>query len=201
MRRTLPDDDDHTFDEILLGATSSLWRFEQQRRYAVDDEDALFSAFRRRGELIEPTQAPGLRAWYQQVREWTMRGVQVARVRVVDSPPTDYQRWLQALDRWNRAAGEVIEYLPRWALAANEAGMMSGQSTAPFGDNDWWLADDSTAIVMTFDGHGMRTSVEVVDGSGDSGDELVIANAVRFATRSMAAAVALRKEAASRAAA
>jgi hypothetical protein len=34
-------------------------------------------------------------------------------VRVVETPPTDYQRWMRWMDRWNRAAGEDIKYLSR----------------------------------------------------------------------------------------
>lgn len=203
MRRTLPDDGDATFDQILLGATSSLWRFEQQRQYFIDDEDGLFTAFQR-GELIEPTQAPGLRAWYRQVREQTQHGIYVERVRVVDTPPTPYQRWLQYIDRWNREAGEVIEYLPRWALEHHTgiSGLTAGNGQ-PFVGCDWWLIDQKIALIIHYDAEGRRTEVEALDSDPGTpmADRAELALAIHFAWRSQRAAEALRKEAASRAAA
>jgi hypothetical protein len=179
MRRTLSDDDGTLggeFERALTGAQRSLFRFEQQRSYAVDDEAGLFAAFRRRGELIEPNQAPGLRAWFEQVHEQTQRGIYVERVRVVDDPITEYQRWLQFVDRWNREAGEAIEYLPRRRYQEASINPRARLWT-PFegaAGADWWLIDDRLAALMYFDAAGERTKVELTD------DGMEIARAVIF---------------------
>lgn len=190
MRRTLPDDRDVTFDKILQSATASLWRFEQQRSYLVDDEAGLLGDFHR-GVLTPPDRAPGLRAWFDQVRSWSGRGLYITRVRVVDEPPTEYQRWLQFVDRWNRDAGEEILYLPRGLYEANRVNRRAGL-WPPFpgaANADWWLIDRKIALIMRRDAIGNRTGVELVD----SGPEIV--NAIQFAWRADRLALAVSRSA------
>lgn len=164
MRRTI---NDEQFEQALTGAQRSLFRFEQQPAYAIDDEGGLFTAFQR-GELIEPDQAPGLRAWFEQVHDQTTypRNMVIERVRVVDSPLTEYQRWLQYVDHWNRAAGEEIYYLPRPVYQAHRTNERSRFWT-PFGPGtetaDWWLIDGRVALIMHI-ADGVRTRVEAVEG-------------------------------------
>jgi uncharacterized protein DUF6879 len=178
MRRTLPDDGGATFEQILADAQCSLWRFEQQPGYHIDDEAGLLAAFAQ-GQPFDPNQAPGLRAWFDQVRRHTRRGVHVGRVRVVDSPPTLYQRWLHELDRWNTEAGEQIDYLPRPVYAQHNTNRRS-RLWSPFpgaGTPDWWLVDNKLALIMHFDRDGCCTKVEV------SEEPLEIANAIIHASQ------------------
>ncbi len=185
MRRPISDEMFNSqFENLLAGAQRSLFRFEQQPTYRIDDEEGLFEAWQH-GMGLDPTRAPGLRAWYAQVREQTARGVYVDRVRVVDEPPTVYQRWLQHVDKWNRDAGEEISYLPRWAIRPGTALPRLGPDYRPFGSCDWWLIDDQLAMLMHIDPTGVRTKVEAVD----HGDEL--ADAIAFAHRAPRAARAL----------
>jgi len=172
MREELDNTDDTRFEQILAGAQRSLWRFEQQRAYVVNDEAGLFAAFQR-GELIEPTQAPGLRAWFGQVRELTSlpRGLRIGRVRIIDEPATEYQRWLQYVDRWNRAAGEEIHYLPR-RIYKQYGANRRGQLWSPFGDADWWIIDDQLVLIMRRDAAGVRTCVEITDEPAEMADAL-----------------------------
>jgi hypothetical protein len=76
------------------------------------------------------------------------------RVRIVDTPPTDYQRWMQWMDRWNGEAGEEILYLTR--QGAREAGIIP-----QIGPDDWWLFDDERLVVMRHDGDGRRIQAEL----------------------------------------
>lgn len=192
MRRTLTHDRDATFDQLLLDATTSLWRFEQQRSYHVDNETGLLTDFRH-GTFTPPDEEPDLRAWFDQVRDWTQRaGIHVGRVRIVDEPPTDYQRWLRYVDRWNREAGEEIHYLPRWAITRGTA--INGLLRQPFGDSDWWLIDQKVAAIMHRDAAGDLTEIEVSD------DPSEIADAVQFARRAQRAATDLAEQLPSRAA-
>ena len=70
----------------------------------------------------------------------TAEGKRVARVRILEEPPTDYQRWLLWASPWHAAAGEDIRYLPR-----SQAERISLPLV-----NDWWLLDDERVILMVF---------------------------------------------------
>lgn len=186
MRRTITDESNE-LEQILNEAQRSLWRFEQQRQYAIDDEAGLFAAFRE-GRLIDPNQAPGLRAWFEQVEQMGRRGVSVGRCRVVDDPATDYQRWLQYVDQWNRRAGETIDYLPRWTITS--PGHLHGLQDPPYAGCDWWLIDRKIAVIMHIDSAGVRTKIEL----DDRGREL--ADAIQFGWRAERASIRLAERAA-----
>ena len=76
--------------------------------------------------------------WLRMVREATAEGQRFARVRVVDLPMSDWNRYSYALPEHNIAAGEDIRYLAR----GNAPGLP---------DYDYWLFDSSKLVVMRFD--------------------------------------------------
>lgn len=155
MRRSVTDDE---FESQLFGARRYAWRWEQQPAYEVADERAQLDAFLA-GHPGPPPDEPGgyLSLVRQMVHE---RGVTLGRVRVVEQPPTDYQRWLRWVDRWNREAGEDIHYLPRPVLQ-----QMGRPPFAPA--SDWWLIDGEQLLIINYvpGGLGRRAgSIELVTG-------------------------------------
>jgi hypothetical protein len=169
MREPLDNTDDTRFEQILSSAEHDLWRFEQQPAYLVDDEGGLLLAFAE-GQRLDPTQAPGLRGWFDRVRQLTRGGVAVGRVRVLEEPPTLYQRWLQHNDRWNREAGEEIHYLSR---AVYEYEREHGRLRSPFGRADWWLVDERQAIIMHRDRSGALLKIELSRSPAEIADAIL----------------------------
>lgn len=156
------------FAAQLDAATTQLWRFEQQPVYAIDDEAGVYADWLA-GRHTPPTAAPGLARWDRRVRALRERGVQIERVRVIDTPPTSYQQWLRWADTWNADAGEQITYLHRGDYERHVADLN------PFGAADWWLVDGCRAVLMYFDRTGRRYRVDEVTGEND------MAQAVEFA--------------------
>jgi hypothetical protein len=157
MRRVLTDAGPETeFWQQLRDYRFSAWRFEQQRQYDIGYEEAQLQAFLD-GHPESPMENPGLGPWMRQVAAQTAAGKTIGRVRIVDSPITDYQRWMAWMDKWNIEAGEQIDYLPRAALAQIPP--------APFGEADWWLFDEATpdarVMIMSFTETGYRHRVEL----------------------------------------
>lgn len=131
------------------------FRLELQDRYVEAEEADLFAAFLR-GERPVPTETvPEFREWYDRIADHTRNGRTVERVRVQQSPPTDYQRFERWLDQWNTGAGERMWYMTR--LRAYEVGLLPDA-----GDTDWWLLDSERLIVMHFDRDGHRIKNELV---------------------------------------
>jgi hypothetical protein len=128
-------------------------RLELQREYVEPTERDTVSRFLR-GEPQPPTEVPELRDWFEQVATLTRAGKTIARVRVHEDPPTDYQRWERWIGDWNTAAGEQITYLTR--EQAKEIGLLPAA-----GDVDWWLIDDTRLILMRFAPDGRRISNEL----------------------------------------
>ena len=142
------------FAELLRTFEHTAFRLELQPAYREEDESDAVPRFLA-GTPDPPTESPGLRAWFAQVAEQTRQGKRIARVRVHEDPPTDYQRWERWIDPWNLEAGEAIRYLTR--QRAHEIGLLPAA-----GDQDWWLLDSRRLIVMRFDDIGNRVHDELV---------------------------------------
>jgi hypothetical protein len=76
--------------------------------------------------------------WLRMVLEAAAEGRRFARVRVVDLPMSDWNRYSYTLAAHNIAAGEDIRYLSRG-------------NAAELPDYDYWLFDSSKLVVMRFD--------------------------------------------------
>jgi hypothetical protein len=85
-----------------------------------------------------PIDLSWMQDWLRMVREAATEGRCFARVRVVDLPMSEWNRYSYALAQHNIAAGEDIRYLER----GNAAGLP---------DCDYWLFDSSKLVVMRFD--------------------------------------------------
>lgn len=161
MRRVLTDGGPGTeFWEQFPATRVSAWRFEQQRQYALGYEAAQFQAFLD-GHPESPMDNPELGSWMRQVAAQTAAGMRVGRVRIVDEPLSDYQRWMRWMDHWNREAGETIDYLARRRL--DRVGPTLRPRFAP--NADWWLLDAGTPaarlVLMHFDAAGVRVRAEL----------------------------------------
>lgn len=156
MRREITDGGPETeFWQELAGFKRSAWRWEQQPAYWIGYELAQFDAFLA-GHPQPADENPDLRDWFAQVRRQTHDEAKtVGRVRVVNDSITDYQRWMRWMDRWNRSAGETIQYLSR--SGAEAAGLIPAT-----GGTDWWLFDDERLMLMHFDDEYRRVKVEIL---------------------------------------
>ncbi|MFD6972184.1 DUF6879 family protein [Streptomyces sp. NPDC059949] len=134
----------HLFAEFQHTA----FRLETRRGYATDRAGARFQAFIR-GTLPEPE--PN-HPWNVNVREKAEQGARFSRVRIIDEPPTDGQRFLMATAAGNVAAGEDIRVLAR-AEAVRLA----------LPDYDLWLFDSRTLVRLHIDDQDVTTGVEVID--------------------------------------
>lgn len=145
---------DESFFAQLTDFRRSAFRLETKPAYSVAGERDLYARFR---AGLPPTVGPDDRYildWFEKIAHLTRGGATLTRVRIVDDPLTEYQRFLQWFDRFNRHTGEVIHYLGRAAARA---------VTLPAGptDPDWWLFDDERLVVVTHDRKGHRVRAEL----------------------------------------
>ncbi|UQI49157.1 hypothetical protein M1P56_01970 [Streptomyces sp. HU2014] len=119
----------HLFEEFEHTA----WRLETRRGYASDRVSPKWERFQH-GETLgyEPDHP-----WHAGVRRQTDEGKRFERVRLVDDPPTEGQRFLLASGLGNVEAGEDIRNMYR--AEARRLGLP---------DYDFWLFD--SRIVMKF---------------------------------------------------
>ncbi|MFJ7780092.1 DUF6879 family protein [Streptomyces yangpuensis] len=134
----------HLFAEFQHTA----FRLETRRGYASDREGVRFQAFAR-GVLPEPQPE---HPWNVNVRAKAEQGAQFSRVRIIDEPPTDGQRFLMATAAGNVEAGEDIRVLPRAEAVRLELPAY-----------DLWLFDSRTLVRLHIDEDDVTTGVEVVD--------------------------------------
>ncbi|MFW5420569.1 hypothetical protein J0910_28545 [Nocardiopsis sp. CNT-189] len=129
------------FDEIDYffdgGFEHTAWRLETRTGYASDKAEPDYQDFLRTGETPDDSDNP----WFADVRRMVAEGKRYERVRLVDDPPTEGQRYLLSNARVNIAAGEDIRYM--WRSDAQRHGVDL---------TDFWLFDSRTLARFHFDG-------------------------------------------------
>lgn len=138
-QRMTPRDFNYLFDRFQVEA----FRLETLPVYRVAEEQQWFDQFLD-GTIRPLTEIPFFAEWHASIRAATAEGRAVRRVRILDEPPTDYQRFEIWAGQFNSAAGETLLYLTRGRAA--ELGL-------PL-DHDWWLFDQQRLAIMRFDPDG-----------------------------------------------
>ena len=129
------------------------FRLEAQPMYRTSDAEAQALARFLAGAREAPEVYPEWRSWLDEMQALTGQGKTISRVRIMDEPPTGYQRWAMWATRYHREAGEDIRWLPR---------SMAGSLGIPM--NDWWLFDDTSLVLMSFTGDGQPDGMTLVTG-------------------------------------
>lgn len=109
---------------------------ETRRGYATDRNSEKWQRWQAGDDIAAETANP----WRQNVAEQTAAGKLFGRVRLIDDPITDGQRFLLASAPSNVAAGEDIRYLTR--ARAQELRLP---------DIDFWLFDSRVLARFAFD--------------------------------------------------
>lgn len=134
----------HLFREFRHTA----WRLETRRGYASDRNSPKWAHFLA-GEDIA---ADPDNAWRENVRAQTEQGKRFERVRLVDEPPTQGQKFLLASGLGNVAAGEDIRNLPR-----------AEAERLRLPDFDFWLFDSKILVRFAFDDEDTTLGVYVTE--------------------------------------
>ncbi|MGI5351753.1 DUF6879 family protein [Streptomyces sp. CA-250714] len=135
------------FGQMFTTLKHSAWRLETRRRYASDEETDTYSEFLRTGSVQWDLDDP----WCVNRREQAADGKRFERVRILDSPPTEGQRYLLDNARRNTAVGETIRTLPR--ATAEELRLPT---------EDFWIFDARVVALLQFDEADEMTGVELV---------------------------------------
>ena len=124
------------------------FRWEAQRSYRTSDAEAEALARFTAGDPPTPDEYPEWQSWLDFIRELTGQGKTISRIRVVDGPPTGYQRWAMQAARYHVEAGENIRWLPRATAVSLGIPM-----------NDWWLFNDTSVVLMRFTDAGVSMTL------------------------------------------
>jgi len=125
----------------------SAWRLETRRRYAWDEQQDTYREFLEHGRVDWDLDDP----WCQERREQAALGKAFQRVRILDEPPTEGQRYLLDNARRNSAVGETIRVLAR--SKADELHLPR---------EDFWLFDARVVALLHFDQDDEMTGVELI---------------------------------------
>ncbi|MCX4550636.1 MULTISPECIES: DUF6879 family protein [unclassified Streptomyces] len=126
------------FLQLFKDCSHTAFRLEVRSSYGIPDEDEPYRRFL-------AGKAPGLgwfAPWLDLMRTETGTGKRVARVRVIDDPPSDYLRFELWGTPHNLAAGEDIRYLGRDQAKELE-----------LPDYDFWVFDSRTVARLQFGEH------------------------------------------------
>src|SRR5690348_17887419 len=91
------------FNDLFRYFERTAVRLETQAVYTVTEEHESVAEFLA-GEPRPVTEFAFYAAWLDKIRAATAAGKRVERVRILDEPPTDYQRWEVWSGQYNAAA-------------------------------------------------------------------------------------------------
>ncbi|MFJ4683053.1 DUF6879 family protein [Streptomyces sp. NPDC088789] len=135
------------FGRLFETFEHAAWHLETRRGYASDREDPGFAEFLTTGGVPCDLDSD----WCVNIRRQTSAGKYVGRVRVVDDPPTQGQRFLLGYARCNAATGEDVRAVRR-----------ADAERVRLPDEDFWVFDARLVAVLHFDGHDVLHDVEVI---------------------------------------
>ncbi|MFF2327494.1 MULTISPECIES: DUF6879 family protein [unclassified Streptomyces] len=135
------------FGRLFETFEHSAWHLETRRGYASDREDPAYAEFLATGTVPCDLDSE----WCTNVRRQTADGKYVGRVRVVDSPPTEGQRFLLGYSTCNAATGEDVRNL--WREDAERLRLPA---------EDFWIFDSRLVAVLRFDDADVFHEVEVI---------------------------------------
>ncbi|AZM51740.1 hypothetical protein DMA15_03405 [Streptomyces sp. WAC 01529] len=135
------------FGRLFETFEHTAWHLETRRGYASDREDPDFGAFLSTGRVTWDLDS----AWNRNIRDQVDSGKRVGRVRVVDNPPTDGQRFLLGYGAVNVASGEDVGCL--WRADAQRISLP---------EEDFWIFDSRLVAVLHFDEGDVLTSIETI---------------------------------------
>lgn len=139
--------DDATFGDYFRTFAHTAWRLETRTGYASDRAGERYARFLR-GEPLAAKSSD----WDANVRAQTRDGKRIERVRLVDDPPTDEQRFLLASAVANIAAGEDIRNMRR--ADADGLGLPA---------EDFWLFDSRRALLLHFNDGDDYLGAELIE--------------------------------------
>ncbi|MEU6168105.1 DUF6879 family protein [Streptomyces tanashiensis] len=134
------------FGRLFHSFEHSAWHLETRGRYASDEEDEGYRVFLETGEAPMDLDSD----WCKNIAAQTAAGKYVGRVRVVDNPPTDGQRFLQSYARCNAATGEDARAM--WRAEA-EAALIPAE--------DFWVFDSRLVAILRFDDQDAFHDIEI----------------------------------------
>lgn len=133
--------------------TRSAFRLETLPAYDVGGDEAERLAAYRDGRP-RPERSVRTSPWLARIASTTAQGKQWQRVRIVDNPLTEYQRYQLESYRESQAVGEEIRIVERAAVG----------DLGP----DFWLLDEGTpdrcAVVLHYDHNGRYQGADYYDG-------------------------------------
>ncbi|QJS13206.1 hypothetical protein HKX69_29970 [Streptomyces argyrophyllae] len=135
------------FDGMFTTLRHSAWRLETRRRYAWDEQQDTYRQFLAAARVDWDLED----AWCRERREQAALGKRFERVRILDEPPTDGQRYLLDNARRNTAVGETIRILTR--DQADELQLPR---------EDFWLFDARVVALLHFTDADEMTGVELI---------------------------------------
>ncbi|MFH9959766.1 DUF6879 family protein [Streptomyces mirabilis] len=135
------------FGQLFERFEHTAWRLETRRRYASDETTDTWAQFARGEAPSWDLTTP----WSVTIREKTAGGARVGRVRIVDEPATQGQRYLLAYAEKNTALGEDIRNLSR-----AEADRLSLPA------EDFWIFDSRLVALLNFTDDDELVDVELI---------------------------------------
>jgi hypothetical protein len=140
--------DEQQLGELLMGADSSVFRWEGLRTYSVDSDGGDFERYVNGQPGPSMTRKQG---WLNLLRKEFARGVHWHRVRLIQPPLSDYERYACEWSyQFNTAAGDDCRILDTSEMRLPHIGV-----------RDFWLVDNQRVADMHYDDAGHYLGAEL----------------------------------------
>lgn len=143
-----------TLSELFSNFKTSAKRLELLQEYHVGEEWENFEKYRK-GFPVPLFDEQ--KQWNEQIREWKNQGKTVERIRLIDSPVSDYVKFEIEIGYLPSAlCGQNVKFVSRKKFNQNNPDKIK---------KDFWIFDDSIVFEMNYDEKGSFLGGQVVEGS------------------------------------
>ncbi|MFF9899324.1 DUF6879 family protein [Streptomyces longispororuber] len=139
--------DPKEFSRMFENFQHSAWHLEMRTRYAVDEATDTYRQFVRGEKPAWDMDSP----WARTISAKTRGGAYVGRVRIVDDPPTEGQRYLLAHAEHNADLGEDVRNM--WRADAERVHLP---------DEDFWIFDSHIVALCLWGDNDDLTGAELI---------------------------------------
>lgn len=162
---------DGEFNACFDEARSEWFRLEAHSTYSVDVEQPRFRAYLA-GEPYDPESEP--KEWYEEIQRRVSDGIAYRKVRVVEGPLSEYERWEF---EWSYTA---TEKLGQRTFVLDRSESTELPELPPY---DWWLIDGRVVLRMRYDDAARFLGAERIDSAA------AVAEHIRWRDAALAATV------------
>lgn len=159
------------FDEAFLSAKQTIYRFELKKDYHVKEDWEVFKKYRK---TIAVSIHDIGKQWYEQIQTKTLEKVEVIRIRVIDKPLPEYQKY--SID-WGYRVGQFYGQQTFFIRRTIYNDIVANLS---FNPKDFWVIDHQYIFEVLYHSDGEYFGEKNITNKNEIANYLHLMDKIKF---------------------